>query len=296
MPVNQALGIFMTHRFLAVAIATLFFCLSGCSSIKTTTTVTTSTGLIASAVAGSVQPTVVLQSGLGDGKDSWKTIYQQIAVSNRVFAYDRPGYGDSPWVKAPRDPCSVATELRGALRAAGLSPPYVLVGHSLGGLYQFVFAKLYPGEVAGLLLLDPTHPSHWERMQHEAPAAAALIKGLRITSFGVASRDEFDDQTLCLDRIDTTTPLAMPVRLLTKTRFQAIELGSFETMVHSLEDDWRHLLGVQDILRVADSGHYIHHDQPAIVLEVLRSLVNEAPLRGGASPGDRVHEKQGHVR
>ncbi|MBK7417536.1 MAG: alpha/beta hydrolase [Dechloromonas sp.] len=61
-----------------------------------------------------------------------------------MFAYDRPGYGSNPASNTPRDPCTIATELRDQLRSAGLPPPYVLVGHSLGGLYQYVFARLYP--------------------------------------------------------------------------------------------------------------------------------------------------------
>lgn len=236
------------------------------------------TGVVASSVTGTGLPTVVLQSGLGDGKDSWKIVFAKIAESNRVFAYDRPGYGNSPSVNTSRDPCSIVEELRNALKASGLAPPYVLVGHSLGGLYQFVFAKLHPEEVAGLMLLDPTHPDHWNRMQHDAPADAAIIKVMRPV-FGTAMRAEFNDQAQCLEHIDMKTSLTMPVRLLTKTQFQLIELGSFKTMVHSLEDDWLRLLGAKSVQHVAGSGHYIHQDQPDIVIQELQSLIGELPAR-----------------
>jgi pimeloyl-ACP methyl ester carboxylesterase len=262
-------------KFVLLVIAVLLFGVAGCSSIHTTAMATIPAGTVASAVAGEALPAVVLQSGLGDGKDSWKTVFTMIAESNRVFAYDRPGYGDSPAVKSPRDPCTIAAELKSALVASGLAPPYVLVGHSLGGLYQFVFAKLYPEDVAGLVLLDPTHPDHWKRLQQDAPATATFIKGLRHTVFDATSRNEFDDQATCLERIDMKTPMTIPVRLLTRTKFEVIESGSFETMVHSLENDWRRLLGVQNIHRVAGAGHYIHKDQPEVVVQELRSLIGE---------------------
>ena len=67
---------------------------------------------------------------------------EELASGQAVFAYDRPGYAGNPASEAPRDPCTVAAELRAQLRTAGLQPPYVLVGHSLGGLYQYVFARL----------------------------------------------------------------------------------------------------------------------------------------------------------
>jgi len=131
------------------------------------------------------------------------------------------------------------------------------------------------------VLLDPTQPEHWSRMQHEAPAAAAILKGLRLTAFSATSRAEFDDQSRGLDRIDLKTPLNVPVRMLTRTRFPGIESGSFEAMVHSLERDWSCLLGGRcERKAVADSGHYIHQDRPEVVIAELRSLIAELTVAG----------------
>lgn len=260
--------------FVSLMTAVLFAGITACSSVKTTAMIPTPTGAVASSILGTGSPTVVLQSGLGDGKDSWEIVFAEIAKTNRVFAYDRPGYGSSPPVRASRDPCSIVEELRYALKTSGLAPPYVLVGHSLGGLYQFVFAKLHPEEVAGLVLLDPTHPDHWRRMQNDAPIDAAIVKMMRPV-FGTAMRAEFDDQAQCLERIDMKTPLSKPVRLLTKTQFDLTEQGSYKTMVRSLEDDWIRLLGAKRAQAVAGSGHYIHQDRPDIVIRELRSLIGE---------------------
>lgn len=141
----------------------------------------------------------MLQSGLGDGRATWNTLWPQLTVRHCVFVLDRPGYGDSPSTSAPRDPCQAARELHAALRDAHVPPPYLLVGHSLGGLYQVVFAWLYPDETAGLLLLDPTHPEHWATLQRETPKTAAIVTGLRSTLFTPTMRAEFDAQAQCLD-------------------------------------------------------------------------------------------------
>lgn len=260
---------------LAVALAGA----SGCSSIATTAKAKTPSGTVASAVAGRGTPTIVLQSGLGDDKDTWAPVFSRLAESGRVFAYDRPGYGDSSSVQTARDPCTIATELRDTLRASGLTPPYLLVGHSLGGLYQYAFAKLYPNEVAGLVLLEPTHPRHWQRMQNDAPAMAAIVKGLRITSFSRTNRAEFDDQARCLERIDMTQPVYVPARLLYRKHFQGIESGAFASMVRSLESDWQRLLGIKNSRHINYAGHYLHRDQPEEVIREIRTLLSELPAR-----------------
>jgi pimeloyl-ACP methyl ester carboxylesterase len=82
---------------------------------------------------------------------------------SRVVAYDRAGLGWSDPGPAPRDARRIADELRAALRAAGIPPPYVLAGHSFGGLPARAFADLYPDEVVGLVLADASHPDQWAR-------------------------------------------------------------------------------------------------------------------------------------
>lgn len=274
------LSMLSARAFISVLILTMIlFTTGGCTSLDTTGLTPTPSGQIATSVAGSGGPVIVFQSGLGDGKDSWRPVFHTLSASNQVFAYDRPGYGRSPAAKSPRDPCTIAAELRSTLKAAGISPPYILVGHSIGGLYQYAYARLYPEDVAGVVLIDPTHPDHWNRMQQEAPAAATVIKGLRATVFSATSRSEFDAQNQCLGSFDAKSPLAVPVRLLTKTKFTGIERGAFETMVHSLENDWMRLLGAKSINRVRGAGHYIHHDQPDIVVQEIRALIKELPAR-----------------
>ena len=104
------------------------------------------------------KPSVVLESGMGGGI-GWNHVRSEIARFAQVVTYDRAGIGDSEPGPEPRDAATIARELHGALHQAGVKPPYVLVGQSLGGLYVQVFAATYPKETAGLVLVDPTHAS-----------------------------------------------------------------------------------------------------------------------------------------
>jgi len=106
--------------------------------------------------AGEGSPAVVFDTGGAASLESWGGVPSIVSRSTRSVAYDRAGNGLSDASKTPRDARHIATELRTTLRNANVSPPYILVGHSIGGMYVRVFADMYPNEVAGLVLVDPT--------------------------------------------------------------------------------------------------------------------------------------------
>lgn len=221
----------------------------------------------------SAAPTVVFQSGLGDDHGSWAEVLQQLPPQIEAVAPDRPGYGASPASRQVRDACRIAQEQRQLLQRSGVKPPYVLVGHSLGGLYQYVYARQYPDEVAGLVLLDPTHPDILKTMQRETPTAAALLQLARNTVFTPAMRQEFDAQAACLDALDTRTPLPMPATLMVSTRAPAYEGERLQAALAGLQQDWLQLIGTEALTPVADAGHYIQRDAPQAVVWAIRSLV-----------------------
>lgn len=110
------------------------------------------------ACTGAGSPTVVLESGLGEGATYWARIAPEVASTTRVCSYDRAGRGRSEPAGAPRDGAAIARDLHALLAAAGIPGPYVLAGHSSGGVYVRVFAAAYPAEVAGVVLLDAQSP------------------------------------------------------------------------------------------------------------------------------------------
>ncbi|HET6970246.1 MAG TPA: alpha/beta hydrolase [Phenylobacterium sp.] len=106
--------------------------------------------------AGSGTPTVILESGFGADSGAWYKVQPELARMTRVCAYDRAGYGFSDPAPLPVDGATIARDLDEALRRADIPGPYVMVGHSAGGLYARLFAGRRLREVKGLVLLDPT--------------------------------------------------------------------------------------------------------------------------------------------
>jgi len=106
---------------------------------------------------GSGTPTLVLEEGLGENVLSWYPIHAKLAQTMRVCAYDRPGLGWSDPVDAAIQPEEVAKNLHALLNNAGISPPFVLVGHSRGGIYVRAFYHQFPEETQGIVLVDSTH-------------------------------------------------------------------------------------------------------------------------------------------
>lgn len=256
--------------------------LYGCASDapKATSSHTTQASSIKNAAftdIGTKDPIVVLQAGHQDDKSSWNKLLPELAKHHRVIALDRAGHGGNPATASPRDPCTIAREQRAMLQAAGAKPPYILVGHSLGGLYQYTYAKLFPKEVAGLVLLDPTHPKHWETMQRDYKQGAALIKIMRSAVFSDIDRREFDSQADCLStEIDTSSPVTVPVKLLVSGRFRPEENATYQKMVGTLRKDWARILGVPNPTTVWDSGHYIQKESPQEVVLAVDSAISES--------------------
>src|SRR5579862_7185556 len=116
---------------------------------------------------GEGSPAVILESGLGDSYISWRKVQPQIAKFTRVCSYDRAGIGFSDSGSQPRTSKVMAAELHTLLHAAGVPPPYVLVGHSMGGFNVRLYTSLYRNEVAGIVLVDASHPDQQSRFPPE---------------------------------------------------------------------------------------------------------------------------------
>jgi len=112
-------------------------------------------------------PMVVVDAGNGDFSTGWQGIQPEVSKSARICTYDRAGYGWSDPSPHPRTATQMANELHQLLVNAKIDPPYILVGHSLGGLTVRVFASQYPDEVAGMILVDAGHEDQLERLPPE---------------------------------------------------------------------------------------------------------------------------------
>jgi len=113
---------------------------------------------------GHGSPAVILDSGLGDSYYSWRKVQRQMAEFTQVCSYDRAGYGYSDHSPLPRRSQVFAEELNKLLVNAYIPPPYVLVGHSLGGANIRLYASSHLSSVAGMVLVDSVHPDQWNRL------------------------------------------------------------------------------------------------------------------------------------
>ena len=113
---------------------------------------------------GQGSPTVVLDSGLSDTWLHWYKVQPEVAQFTRVCAYDRAGLGYSDPSPGPRTSRVIAEELHTLLHNAGVNPPLVLAGHSMGGLDSLMYASLYRSEVVGMVLVDSSHPDQLRRL------------------------------------------------------------------------------------------------------------------------------------
>lgn len=132
---------------------------------------------------GSDGPTVLFESGIGATNLNWRHVQQQVSDFARTASYDRSGLGFSSRSRTPRTPKNIAEELHELLHRAKIKPPYILVGHSFGGLVMRRFALLYPEEVSGIVLVDPMRCEDWPPL--DASKQAQLELGKRLIRYAV---------------------------------------------------------------------------------------------------------------
>ncbi len=128
-------------------------------------------------------PTVVFESGIAATSQNWLRVQESVARYTRAVSYDRGGLGWSSASTSARTPSNIAQELRQMLQRAGIPAPYLLVGHSFGGLVVRRYAAMYPGEVVGVVLVDPMRAEDWPPV-NEAQRPL-LERGVRLAGFGV---------------------------------------------------------------------------------------------------------------
>jgi pimeloyl-ACP methyl ester carboxylesterase len=221
--------------------------------------------------------TVVFEAGLGDTLDVWSLVQAQLDGCARTVAYNRAGYLGSDPASGPRDSVTIVAELRGELRSRNIEPPYVLVGHSLGGLYMQYFARNFPTETAGLLLLDSTH---WNQgLALDADANTAYTRRTTVTLFMPwIMRRELSDSSAAGEQVHSSPQAhGVPTIVLSATRSAQPLAASAQVHELQLQDDIAADFPGSAHERVDDAGHYIQRDRPEVVVEAVRRLAGCPP-------------------
>lgn len=132
-------------------------------------------------IEGRGMPAVLIEPGLGDNVLSWDSVAAGLASQTTVVRRDRPGLGWTPYVKTDRSAVAAAESFHQLLDTIAIPGPYVLVGHSLGALHVRAFAAAHPEQVAGVVLVDPTHEhffDHFPAFRRTHKAQRGLLRAL----------------------------------------------------------------------------------------------------------------------
>jgi pimeloyl-ACP methyl ester carboxylesterase len=224
-------------------------------------------------IEGSGARTVILESGLGDTLDIWRDIQPQIAAHcTRTVAYTRAGYLGSDPASGPRDSATIVQELREELDRRNIRPPYVLVGHSLGGLYMQYFARNYPAEVTGLLLIDSTH---WDQhMVLDSRANQQYLGQTEVTLFlPLIMRQELRDSAQAGEQVHAS-PMVGDIRTIVLSSTVGPKKSTPDTLARAaqLQDEIAaDFPGARHVF-VAGAAHYIQRDKPEVVVNAAREL------------------------
>lgn len=227
-------------------------------------------------IAGTGAPTVVFEAGLGKGKEDWKEVFDSVAGHTRAIAYDRAGYGDSEPSTQPRDGRQIVQELRALLAAENLPPPYVLVGHSLGGTIVKLFARSFPHEVAGVVLVDARH-ADLERQCRQVGVFRFLYEPPRLLFLlsRTAARNEMKAAPVTMRQARHAGPFpAVPLIVVTHRKAST-------HWPRALGKVWvagqHHMVKMSSLGRIkvcTNSGHNVHRDRPDVVVQAVLNVVN----------------------
>jgi hypothetical protein len=224
-------------------------------------------------------PLVLLEAGGGNSADTWRDVHVPIAGFARACAWDRPGRGSSGQPATVLNAGQYVPMLSELLKAAGEPGPYVLVGHSIGGVIAALFANQHRDAVAGMVLVDSSHEEQINRFN--AVPTVAPPAGAKPAA-PPAPPPGFTPEPLpvvgLIELLGSqpwrgTVPLVVLTRGRTPPQIGDPNVAARNAIWLELQRDWatRSPKGRQVI--AANSGHYIHNDEPALVIDAVRTVI-----------------------
>jgi pimeloyl-ACP methyl ester carboxylesterase len=206
------------------------------------------------------EPTVVFENGLGMGMKYWDEVFLEIGKTNTVFAYNRK---DDKILKNRSMSTDKVELLRKLLLKRGLKPPYVLVGHSLGGFYMQYYARKYPDEVLGLVLVDSTYPDDFINHSNLPKKMEKQFKYL------AQYTNTFSEKLLALPM--TEAPVIALVATNERMMTQKEEL---KPLVKSMIAKAKEYLTLYPNCKVqmVDTGHVVMYEKPEVVIGAIKQI------------------------
>lgn len=239
--------------------------------------------------AGQGSPTVIVEAGSGmPGTLGWAKVFEAVKDETRICLYDRAGLSQSDKAPTPRTSKDMVKDLHTLLVNSGIIPPYILVGHSIGGLNVRVYANQYPEEIVGMVLVDSVHPDLWSKqlavLPPETPNDSATLKRFR------SSRINFDNDNA--EGMDILTSAAQvratgslgnkPLIVLSRNPTRGLLPGLPPGVSEKLEQVWQELqidlLGLSSNsthIIASKAGHSIMMDEPQLVTDAILTVLDK---------------------
>lgn len=246
----------------------------------------TRAGLLEYRLSGEGDAAIVLLAGAGLTIDSWAPLYPGIERLGRVFAWNRFGLSGSAEPPPVQRGAVIVASVRELMAYAGLEPPYLLVGHSLGGLYANLFARLHPREVGGVLFLEATHPRDEAQLPQDRAKLAqglAKVQGEPASQFESNLHAEVDAAGETVQEVQAAGPFpAVPVTVITGGMAPPLSLlppeaaaarRRHQSALARLSSDAEHVVAQA-------SGHFPQRSEPQLVLDALGRLIERVRRRG----------------
>lgn len=225
-------------------------------------------------------PAVILEGGFGAGIASWSIVQNEIPKFAQVVSYDRAGVGQSDPGPVPRSAKQISQELHTALQKAGIKPPYVLVGHSFGGPLVRVFASLYPSEVAGLVLIDPSQEDFddWTKT-HPLPKMKEVEDQIAKGPQGL--RDEYAGVKVTYEQArEAKVPAGIPVILLSAMNTDLP--AEAKKMWKEKHEEWVAKIPGAKLVAAEKSGHFIQVQEPQLVVDTIKQVIEQNKRKRGS--------------
>jgi pimeloyl-ACP methyl ester carboxylesterase len=214
-------------------------------------------------------PTIVLIAGGGRTAKDWARVQPAVSSFARVCSYDRAGFGESDKVTAKVQPVEeVVDDLQALLKASGEKGPYILVPHSIAGIYARRFVTKYPGETAGLVFVDSSHEEQSLRLHELDPKGPGLDEMTAQLGFLVKPGQRLEWQT------------ALPLIVLghgkpypRRPQMTEEQWSSWDRIWREFQEDLAKRSPNGQFRLAEQSGHFIQLDQPDLVIQAIRDLV-----------------------
>ena len=238
---------------------------------------------------GKEGPTIVFLTGKGRTQNDFKMIYSKIKKTNQIFAYDRAGIGQSETLNNERTVDTMAYELNELLMKEYIKPPFILVGHSLGGSIMRCFVHMYPEKVAGLVFVDPSSDVSYkkglevrtdnDKTKYKDEFKSFLNNPKSSNGQNAEGKYCFDfDSTLYATNHkivkDLIFPSNIPITVLISTRADKNNPYSYQdnSIYVSFVEGWKKSSPQIKIITTEKSGHFIQADEPHLVLNEITEM------------------------